>query len=327
MRRIFIILTILSLGFIAANLPACTPAPPTVIPGEDIGDDETVLDLSTEQLSFGAVGGEERVRVEGDVWSAEVDETWVTIGPKSGVIDGVIIVTVAKNATESSRSATLTVKNDAGSKSVTIEQAAPTGVEFDPASLELAAGGESVVVTVTSESSWEATCESDWLKVVRTDDLTGFTATARNNSGEERTAVVTVTNLRGPTTYEVSQRAHTELTLSTDILQFEATPTAPKTVTVTSESEWMVSSDEGWLTVSKNGTTGFTATASPNAGDNRSATVTVTNSAGSKTVGVSQVATTKPILDPGSLNLSALGGTVSVAVTRGSQMLFNKAQG
>jgi hypothetical protein len=59
-------------------------------------------------------------------------------------------------------------------------------------------------------------------------------------------------------------------------------------VAVTSDPGWTVTSDQSWLTVTKTGETGFTATAQTNGGEERKAILTISNSEGSASVFVTQ---------------------------------------
>jgi len=187
------------------------------IPGGE--EEEVVLILSTDSLEFDWNAGQEEVTVTGADWTADVDETWVSINPKSDT-DGIITVSVIANDIESPRSATLTVTNAAGTKTVGIEQKAK------PAPAELIVGAEAIdfifvggseTVTVTSAIQWTVTSDApEWLTVEKTAEGE-FTATAIANDGDARTAVITVDN--GETVKEIAvsqEQDYGELFVSAD---------------------------------------------------------------------------------------------------------------
>ncbi len=157
------------------------------VPGEVV--------VTPGNLNFTAMGGTQNVTVSGPDWSAAVDKEWVTITPESGT-DGTIEVGVTANDTATIRTATITVTNAMGEKSVRITQMGATAPTVDPLALWYSYVGETKNVTVQSIPGWTVESDQSWLTVNKTGE-TGFTAYAGANDGEERKAVVTVTNSVG----------------------------------------------------------------------------------------------------------------------------------
>lgn len=197
MKRLLKFFTIGLIAVFAMSLSSCRKDKPD--------EEEAVLILSTDSLEFEwNADKSEEVSVTGAEWTADVDETWVSITPKSGT-DGVITVSVTANDVESPRSATITVTNVAGEKTVSIEQnakPAPEELTLDKEALEFIFVGGSETVAVTSAIDWTVTSDSpQWLTVEKT-GAGEFTVTAIANDGDERTAIITVDN--GETAKEVA---------------------------------------------------------------------------------------------------------------------------
>lgn len=153
-----------------------------------------------------------------------------------------------------------------------------------------AAGGEKSVKVTGTE--WKATVNQTWVVITPASGTDGeIKVTAKVNETEaERKAAITVTNAAGSKTVEVTQAAPEGKlpVLDPTSLAF-AFGGETKSVAVTSDSEWTVDSDQTWLTVTKKDT-GFEATAAANSAAERTATITVKNATGPKTVAVTQAA-------------------------------------
>jgi hypothetical protein len=152
--------------------------------------------------------------------------------------------------------------------------------------------GSTDSVRVTSISTnWTAASDQTWLAVSPAsgtkDGMLIFTATA-NTSSEIRTATVTVSATGADSqTISITQKAagngETEVTLSlsvNSILLNDNETNSSATVTLTTNSFWIATSDQSWLTVSPASGTGneiltFSATTNPTQ-ERREAIVTLT---------------------------------------------------
>lgn len=278
MKKLFRIFAIPLIGVLAISLSACTKK----TEGEKVSLDPT-------SLEFSWAAGEKTVTVKGTDWTADVDATWLSIDPKTGT-DGTITVTVTANTGED-RFATLTVTNDLGSESLRIDQLTAGKITFDPESLEFncAAGEKTVAVTGTD---WTASVDATWLTVdpkTGTDGTITVTVTA-NDTGEDRSADITLTNAFGSKDLKVTQTAPAEITVNPEAIELIFVGET-KTVAVETSIAWTVavtSDNSSWLTVTKAGDNEFTATAVANDGDARTATVTIDNGETTKEMTVTQ---------------------------------------
>lgn len=229
-------------------------------------------------------------------WTAVGVPSWITMSAKSGNGSEVgttddITLTSTQNLTESDRSATIKITSSDNTdlvKNISVSQA-----KFD-----FRVSDESFVYTapldVTSKSfsvvcpaAWTASSDKAWLGLSTAggDGDGSITLTPEENLGaSDRTATVTVTSTLNSLkrTVLVSQPKFV-FELDKTSLNF-ASPlddNAAQTVSISCSSDWTVSSDASWLTLSKTSGTGnssFTVVPSLNTDKaSRSATLTVTS--------------------------------------------------
>jgi len=152
---------------------------------------------------------------------------------------------------------------------------------LSPSSLSFEQEGGTKEVTVTSDNeNWtvDASTVPEWLTADKSTGKITFTATA--NEETKRSATVTVKHANGTLTanLKISQTgavASDNLSLNPTSLIFDASPTGPATVEVTSNDDaWTIDSETvaDWLTVDRDGNT-VTVSANPNSGAARTCTV------------------------------------------------------
>ena len=172
--------------------------------------------------------------------------------------------------------------------------------------------------SVTTTLAWTASSNQSWCTVTPSGTGNGtITATyAQNNTAVQRTAIITVSAATAsPVTVTVTQAAPT---LSVTPSSQAVTPTAGSTsFTVTTNSNWVCSSDQVWCTATLSGTGNGTITASytANTGSSRSAHLTITVPGLTPvSVTVGQAAPTLSVT-PSNVNVNENAGTTSFAVT------------
>jgi hypothetical protein len=179
--------------------------------------------------------------------------------------------------------------------------------------------------TITSNISWSATSSQSWLAV---SSGTGsgnatitLTATASPTTAT-RAATVTVSAAGAPIkTITVTQDGIPPvLNVSTNTMNIAASANSTKTFDITSNTNWTVSSNQSWLTVSKgtgSGNTSITLTASANpATSTRTATVTVSGTGlTTQTITVTQ--------EGGAPVLNVSANTLSIAAQANSNKTFD----
>lgn len=157
------------------------------------------LTVSPVAVSFNVEGGEASVTIDcNDAWTVTKSADWITLSATSGSGKGTLKITAAESKEFEARETKVLVAAGEKRAEVTVTQLGQApGLEVNPASVEVAAAGETVDVTVTANVDWTVSIPEDaaWIKA---DPLSGsgegkvtFTV-APNIYLEPRTAKVTV---------------------------------------------------------------------------------------------------------------------------------------
>ncbi|MGE0078708.1 MAG: BACON domain-containing carbohydrate-binding protein [Bacteroidales bacterium] len=220
-------------------------------------------------------------------WTVISDQSWLTVSPASSFGDASIIFTATENTTVSARAAIVTVSaSGIADRTITVTQAAaePTlNVSTTTASVGSAASS-TATVEVTSNTDWTVSSDQAWLTVSPAsafgDASIVFTAT-ENTTVSARAAIVTVSasGVADRVITVTQAAAEPTLNVSTTTVGVGSAASSTATVEVTSNTDWTVSSDQSWLTVSPASAIGdgvITFTAAENiSSSERSAAVTV----------------------------------------------------
>lgn len=178
-------------------------------------------------------------------------------------------------------------------------------------------------ITVTSDDTWSSASNQSWLTVADSADKVTLTA-AENTTVNSRTATVTVTAASDSATATVAvTQPGAAATVSVAAPTVTATEGAAinQDVAVTSNTTWSAVSDQSWLTVTPGeGKITLTADAIAPGAAQRTATVTVTTTAGSPvataTVAVTQTAAEITLsVDPAAITPAKEAGSTDVTVT------------
>ena len=261
-------------------------------------------------------------------WTAESDAGWLTLSPSSGTGTGSesINVEATANTTTSVRTATITITYGASmTEIVSVSQAAGAAtLTVSPASLTFGSVGETLPLSITSNTSWTATKDADWLTL---SPLSGtgtgsesinVEATA-NTTGSERTATITITD--GGSLTEMVTVSQDDPSATLTVLPTSLTFVAEgetQALTITSNTSWTTASDVNWLTLSALSGTG-TGSESINveASENtmtseRTATITIAyGTSSTRMVSVSQAA--MPMISFGSPSGAATDDATSTS--------------
>ena len=206
-------------------------------------------------------GISKEVKVSSNIpWNASCNADWVTLTPTIAEIGETLLsITIANNTKVEPRSAIVRIYNEEHGviKEIVISQAAfVTQFEVDKTSISATVDGGSFNATITSNISWKASCEADWVTLSPTDGASGTTtlkiAIAKNTITAARSATIKIVNQEHGLTkeIEVSQEAFTT--------QFEVNKTSVSasvdggsySATVTSNISWRASCDANWVTLS-----------------------------------------------------------------------------
>ncbi|MBR5724097.1 MAG: Ig-like domain-containing protein [Bacteroidales bacterium] len=131
-------------------------------------------------------------------WTASSSESWVSLSPSSGTAsDGPITVTVKCNAntTYEDRSATVTLRGEGLTQSVTVRQPANLGVVLPNKSYDLTSDARTLDVEVQANVDYTVSVSEGWIKQTGTKGLTSKTlsfSVEENTTYDSRSATITV---------------------------------------------------------------------------------------------------------------------------------------
>ena len=255
------------------------------------------ISLSVNSLNFTSDSDSKSFTITSNSsWTVSSSQTWCTVSPSSGSNNGSVIVKVEKNKATSSRTATISVKSDAGDKIVNISQAGADAVlSLNVSSLDFTSAANSKTFKITSNTSWSVSSNQTWCTVSPSSGANDGNVTVQvegNTSTSVRKAIITVRSEAGNKTVIISQASVSPtLSLSTSSLGFSSTGSG-QSFNVLSNTSWTVSSNKSWCTVQKTSGSGdgsVTIWVSENTSTSaRTATVTVAASTISRSLSVTQ---------------------------------------
>lgn len=278
--------------------------------GDSGGDEGPSLNVTPSNVTLEATGSEQTsINVESNSsWEVTKDAnaSWLTIGSSRGTKNGSFNIWAQDNTTGVERSATITVSVSRSDyyKTVTIRQKAssnpptPTpSLEVSKNSVSLSATGGEDSFTIKSNTSWTVSSNQSWCTVSPTSGNNDGTVSIKvdeNKNTTTRSANITVKYGDKSETVTVSQAAaDVQLAVSPTSLSFTEN-SGSEDITITCNSDWTVSSNQTWCTVSpasgsNNGKVTVTVIAN-DSNSERSATITVKSGNVTQEVSVTQAA-------------------------------------
>lgn len=165
---------------------------------EEIAD---VIVLSRSSVAFATEGGTTTISVASpSEWEADCAESWVTLHPE----EGHLTISVDNNATSDTRTAKITVQSASDMHEVTVRQAYALETVLlsttSPAQISFDSEGEDYIFTVITNGEWTATSDVEWLTVDCNKANSTVTLSTSHNSGDHRTATVTIRSANGKET-------------------------------------------------------------------------------------------------------------------------------
>lgn len=224
------------------------------------------LDVVPDTLLLGeSVGSSGIVSINSNIiWTVSADQSWIDISEINGSDSASITVSANQtNPTTSNRSGLVTVSGNNLSQQVEIVQlASPAYLEVSPDTLTVGQDSTSPgVISVSSNISWEASTQSDWLKLIPTtgsnDDTVMVAALAENPSTTESrfdSAMVSGSDIFHIIIVEQSA-ADERLDVLPDSVALASASGSIVEVIVKSNIAWTVAENADWLSVSQ--TDGF----------------------------------------------------------------------
>ena len=184
MKRILYFLSML--GILALN--ACEPEPK-----------QPNLSVSPESVSFSPEGSSQTISISANgAWKVSASDSWLSVTPSSGAAsDNPVTVTVncSANTTYEDRSATLTIKMEDLTRTVTVQQSANLGLILATKAYDLTSDAQSFDVEVQANVEYTVSVSDKWVKQTGTKALISKTLTfsiEENTSYDGRNATITL---------------------------------------------------------------------------------------------------------------------------------------
>ena len=168
------------------------------------------MSLDTSSLEFASSSGSKSIMITSNTsWTVSSDQTWCSVSPTSGSNGGSVTVKVEENTSTSERTATITVKSDAGDKTVKVTQKGAAEVlTLNIDNMEFAASSGSKIFRISANTSWAISSDKNWCSISPTlgsGDGSVTVSVDENTSTSSRTATITVESATITRTLAVTQ--------------------------------------------------------------------------------------------------------------------------
>jgi hypothetical protein len=269
-------------------------------------DAAAVIQLSETSISMPEIESSREVNVESNVsWDVSANATWLSITPSSGSGIGKFTITTEHNIGLVGREAVITVAGSGKSAVIHVEQMpTPAHVSVSEPSISFGSHSELIkTVNVSSNIEWEIISNASWLKFSPTigkgDKTVTITALPNNEAQQRNDEIIISGGIPSATIMSTQNGAPAHVNVSPKNVTLKAYRPESRTISVTANAAWTVSSNAAWLTCTpqqgyKNET--FTITTTSNTGAARHGVITIHNGDSTATVQVSQDAYLDPQL-------------------------------
>ena len=257
------------------------------------------LSVSPAELTFTANTESKSLDVTSNTaWTAASGASWAKLNKTNGSGNAQIAVTAEENTAITQRSATITIKTADGKATATVkvtQSAANVIFSVDKNEHSVAAAGGDFTVKVTRNIGYKINSQPDWVKQTgkaSSGNVDTYTFTAEaNTSTEAREGVIVFCNDNNECVPVTVKQAGANATLSVSPASMTFTAKSEsKTFTVTSNTDWTMTSDAAWVKLSAtdgSGNAQVTVTAEENtATKQRIATITLKTKDGKTTATV-----------------------------------------
>ena len=257
------------------------------------------LSVSPAELTFTANTESKSLDVTSNTaWTAASGASWAKLNKTNGSGNAQIAVTAEENTAITQRSATITIKTADGKASATVkvtQSAANVIFSVDKNEHSVAAAGGDFSVKVTHNIGYKINSQPDWVKQTgkaSSGNVDTYTFNAEaNTSTEAREGVIVFCNDNNECVPVTVKQAGANATLSVSPASMTFTAKSEsKTFTVTSNTDWTMTSDAAWVKLSAtdgSGNAQVTVTAEENtATKQRIATITLKTKDGKTTATV-----------------------------------------
>ncbi len=255
-------------------------------------------------------------------WSLSDDATWLSVSPSSGSNDGILTAAYLENTITAQRVGTITVNGEGITRTVTVTQAAAAFyMTVSPSDRPVSNTAGSTSFLVTSNGSWAAEDDADWITVSPISGSNDGTLTAEyaeNTNTYQRVGTITVSGGGITRTVTVTQESAPSLTV-TPSDRYVSYSTDSTTFMVSSNGSWAVEDDADWITVtpisgSNDGTLTVGYTENTNTYQ-RVGTITVTGEGITRTVTVTQESAPSLTVTPSDQYVRYTEGNTTFTIT------------
>ncbi|NWF90935.1 MAG: T9SS type A sorting domain-containing protein [Ignavibacteriaceae bacterium] len=254
-------------------------------------------------------------------WTASDDAAWMLISPTSGPNDETINVVFQANPSTNQRVGTITVISGGITVQVTVTQEAkPFQLDVLPSDVNVTFVGDTIEISVSSNTTWSATENSSWLTLLQSSgsgDGTVRVAVAENLNLIDRNGIITISGGGITRSVMINQESMPFLVLQPEE-KFVGYSSGSTTFSIDGNRNWVATDDADWISVSPNTGEG-TGTLTVNYADNlniteRVATITVEGGGLSKTITLTQKSTPILLLNPDELFVENKEGSSTFSI-------------
>jgi len=300
-----------------------TVAGQTVTINQGNGCTFALSSASTSAPAAGASGSFDVRAGDGCAWAANTNASWLAVtSGTSGSGNGTVRYTVAANSGPQ-RTGTIT----AGGQTFTVTQGAGCSYSISPTTQNVASGGGTLAVAVTTPSgcSWTASSNAGWIGISSGSSGSGngtVQLVVAPNPDAERRGTATIAGQ----TYSIVQASGCTFSIAPTSQGMPASGgSASFTVNANLSCAWTAAPNAAWISLtsgtSGNGPGTVQFAAAPNSGAARSGTIT----AAGQTFTLTQDSGCTAAVTPDTIPVPAPGGSQTVTITTGADCTWSAA--
>ena len=238
------------------------------------------LSIDNNSLQFGANASTQNIVINTLAgWTASCSEEWITLSQTSGTGKSTLSISVEENKGDNARTGNVKVVAGELSQTITIIQ---QGKYFNISESDKTfnSKGGTLQISFSTNDSWTASVSDNasWLTLSSksgTGDAVIIITAGDNASMKSRECVVTITPSTGQGGKVGVKQDGRYLTVDTEKLTFNTTGGTSKSVNVSTDGTFDVSTSNSWLTISTLNQASFTVQASENEGKGRFGSIIV----------------------------------------------------
>ncbi len=222
---------------------------------QEASPDPHFLEVFPLEFQFGKEGGEREIDVRCDTgWEFDLESDWLFLSQQLGTGNASVVLTVAPNTVNESRTTHFNIKSGGLSYEFTVSQDAgdnPLMVEFDSDTMYVAYTGGLLHLSLVSNTTWQLQA-SDWIGLITLSsgqgDASFDIAVDPNSESDGRVGYVkAMHNGQVLSTLTVVQEGKPNI-LETDVTELDVRPEGGSfDIQVTSNQSWTVSNDVNWI--------------------------------------------------------------------------------